>query len=116
NTDHNVKVHDSEAVQLRSIVEQVLGRFSEHITRLEIHLSDENAGKGGQDDKRCLLEARMENRKPTAVSDVAGTVIAAVEGAAGKMARMIEREVGRLRDSRREHPVLVPEASDSPIE
>lgn len=101
NTDHNLKVHDSEAGQLKDIVKGVLGRFAEHITRLEIHLSDENASKRGQDDKRCLLEARPEGRKPTAVSHQAATLILAVEGAAEKMARAIDSDLGRERAHRR---------------
>ena len=109
NTDHNLKIHESEAAQLRRIVEGSLTRFTQHITRVEMHLSDENAGKGGQDDKRCLLEARLEARKPIAVSHEAGTVILAVEGAAGKMARSLESDVGRRRDSRRHHADSVPD-------
>ena len=60
NTDHNLKVTDLEAGQLKGIVDGFLGRFVGHITRVEIHLSDENASKRGQDDKRCLLEARPD--------------------------------------------------------
>ena len=109
NTDHNLKIHESEATQLRGIVEGRLSRFTQHITRVEMHLSDENAGKGGGDDKRCLLEARLEARKPIAVRHEAGTVILAVEGAVGKMARSIESDVGRRRDGRRHHTDSVPD-------
>ncbi|MEP7244146.1 MAG: ribosomal subunit interface protein [Gammaproteobacteria bacterium] len=116
NTDHNLKVHESEAAQLRGIVAGALSRFEEHITRVEMHLSDENANKGGQDDKRCLLEARLEARKPIAVSHLAGTVILAVEGAAGKMARSIESDVGRRRDTRRHHTDPVPDDPEAQSE
>jgi len=101
NTDHNLKVHDSEAGPLKGIVEGVLGRFVGHITRVEIHLSDENAAKRSQDDKRCLLEARPEGRKPIAVSHQAATLILAVEGASEKMARAIDSDIGRQRSNRR---------------
>lgn len=101
NTDHNLKVHESETAQLHRIVEGALGRFEAHITRVEMHLSDENAGKGGPDDKRCLLEARLEGRKPVAASHLAGSLILAVEGAAGKLARSIESDVGRRAATRK---------------
>jgi hypothetical protein len=101
NTDHNLKVHDSEAEQLKAIVEGVLGRFADHITRVEMHLSDENASKRSEDDKRCLLEARPEGRNPIAVSHQAATLILAVEGASEKMARAIDSDVGRRRSQRR---------------
>jgi hypothetical protein len=101
NTDHNLKVHDSEAGQLRGIVEGFIGRFAGHITRVEIHLSDENASKRSQDDKRCLLEARPEGRNPIAVSHLAPTLILAVEGASEKLARAIDSDIGRQRANRR---------------
>lgn len=101
NTDHNLKVHESEAGQLRAIVQDVIGRFAEHITRVEMHLSDENASKRGDDDKRCLLEARPEGRNPVAVSHQASTLILAVEGAAEKLARAMDSDIGRQRSHRR---------------
>ncbi len=108
NTDQSLKVHESEASQLRQIVESSLGRFEEHITRVEMHLSDENANKGGQDDKRCVLEARLEGYKPVAVSHVAGSLTLAVEGAAGKLARSIDSDVGRRTAVRRHRTDPVP--------
>jgi hypothetical protein len=101
NTDHNLKVTDSEAGQLKGLVDGVLGRFAGHLTRVEIHLSDENASKRGQDDKRCLLEARPEGRRPIAVSHTASNLILAVEGASEKMARAIDSDIGRQRSQRR---------------
>jgi hypothetical protein len=101
NTDHNLTVHDSEAGQLRSIVEGSLGRFASHITRVEMHLSDENASRRSADDKRCLLEARPEGRNPIAVSHQASTLLLAVEGASEKMARAIDSDIGRQRSQRR---------------
>jgi ribosome-associated translation inhibitor RaiA len=95
NTDHSVKVHDSESAQLLRIVEGAVSRFEKDITRVEMHLSDENAAGGSPDDKRCLLEARIKGRKPLAVSHLADSVILAVEGAAEKLARSIESDVGR---------------------
>ena len=101
NTDHNLKVHDSEAGQLRAIVQDVIGRFADHITRVEMHLSDENASKRSDDDKRCLLEARPEGRNPIAVSHLASTLLLAVEGASEKLARAIDSDIGRQRSQRR---------------
>jgi hypothetical protein len=101
NTDHNLKVHESEAGQLRAIVQDVIGRFADHITRVEMHLSDENASKRSEDDKRCLLEARPEGRNPVAVSHQASTLILAVEGAAEKLARAMDSDIGRQRSHRR---------------
>ncbi|MBE0614633.1 MAG: HPF/RaiA family ribosome-associated protein [Burkholderiales bacterium] len=95
NTDHNIEVHEALAAHLRSTVEVALNRFSDHITRVEMHLSDESADKSGQNDKHCLLEARIKGRQPIAVTYEAVSLGQAVEGAAGKLVRSIESALGR---------------------
>ena len=83
---------------------QVLGlslhKINDHITRLEVHLSDEDSHKSGQEGKRCMIEARLEGRQPIAVAHQAVTLDQAVDGAAGKLARLIESTLGRLRDQK----------------
>ena len=73
-----------------------LDRFSQHITRIEVHLSDENADKSGESDKRCLIEARLEGRQPEVASDQAATIEGAYSGAAKKLQRALETTLGRL--------------------
>ena len=34
------------------MVERILGRFSDHVTTIEVHLDDENGAKGGADGAR----------------------------------------------------------------
>jgi hypothetical protein len=48
-----------------------LARFK--VTRLEVHLADENSDKFGINDKRCLIEARPVNMQPVAVTNHADT-------------------------------------------
>ncbi len=99
NTDGNVEGHEALATQVNSTVESALKRFSDHITRVEVQLSDENSDKkGGNDEMRCVLEARLEGRKPIAVTHHAATVDQAVDGAADKLTKLIESTLGRLRD------------------
>ena len=95
NSDHNIEVHEALAAHLRASVEAALSHFSEQITRVEMHLSDENAEKSGQHDKRCLLEARLKGRQPIAVTHEAESLGQAVDGAADKLARSIESALGR---------------------
>ena len=69
NTDHNIEGHQALAAQISGVVENALGRFSDHITQVEVHLSDENSDKkGGNDDMRCMMEAHLEGRQPIAVT------------------------------------------------
>ncbi|MFC2093971.1 HPF/RaiA family ribosome-associated protein, partial [Bacteroidota bacterium] len=64
NTDSNITESKELRDSLIALISEGLSRFSEHITRLEVHLSDENSLKEGLNDKRCLLEARLEGRQP----------------------------------------------------
>lgn len=97
NTDRNISGNDSLAQTVEEILERLLARFANQITRLEVHLSDENStSKSGVVDKRCLLEARLAGRDPTSVSDLALTVEQAVTGAAHKMVSLLESELGKL--------------------
>ena len=98
NTDHNIAGHEALSAHVNEIVKNAPVRLSEHITRVEVHLTDENGDKSGPNDKRCVMEARLEGRQPVAVTHQAATVDQAVEGAAHKLARLIESTLGRLHD------------------
>ena len=99
NTGHNIEGDEARAVEVEAAVRSRLDRFSEHITRVEVHVSDETSSeKVGINSKRCMLEARLEGRQPVAVSDQAATVAQAVGGAADKMKHMLVSTLGRLED------------------
>jgi hypothetical protein len=70
--------------------------MSDRITRVEVHLSDENGQNRGGRDQRCMMEARVQGRQPLAVTDQAESLEQAVAGAAGKLARLIESTLGRV--------------------
>ena len=101
NTDNNLNVHEAFGDKLEGLLAEELSRFSEHITRLEVHLSDENGSKHGLNDKKCLLEARLEGRQPIAVTQVANDYEQALHGAVGKLKSSLDTIVGRLRDHNR---------------
>ncbi|HUF92636.1 MAG TPA: HPF/RaiA family ribosome-associated protein [Candidatus Limnocylindria bacterium] len=96
NTDNHIEGREALATRVEAVVQESLRRFSDQITRVEVHLSDENSHKGG-DDKRCMMEARLEGRRPTAVTHQAATLDQAIDGAADKLQRSIESTLGRLR-------------------
>lgn len=101
NTDHNIEGHAALAARVSGVVESALSRLSDRITRVEIHLSDENSDKkGGSQAMRCVMEARLEGRPPVAVTHHAGSVDDAVAGAVAKLERLLESTLGRLRDGR----------------
>jgi len=100
NTDHHITGHEALAAQVHGAVESALSRFSDRITRVEVHLSDDNGDKFGPNDKRCVMEARLEGRPPVAVTHCASSLDLAIDGAAGELARLIDRTLGRLHDQR----------------
>lgn len=109
NTDRNIEGREALADQCRGVVENALSRVSDQITRVEVHVSDENSDKkGGHDDMRCMMEARLEGRQPIAVTHQAASVDQAVNGAADKLNRMIESTIGRLRDHKSRKTDLSP--------
>src|SRR2546423_12992756 len=61
-----------------------LSRFSDHLTRLEVHFSEDAAADDGLD-QRCVLEARPAGRRSVAVSHHAGSVAEACRGATPKL-------------------------------
>jgi len=97
NTDKNISVHEAFGTKLNDLLSKELSRFSEHITRLEVHLSDENGSKEGLNDKKCLLEARLEGRQPIAVSGLANTYELAVNSAIDKLKASLDTILGRIR-------------------
>lgn len=80
-----------------SQLEDALRRYDDSITRLEVHLGDENAGKQGDNDKRCMIEARIKGRDPVAVTQLAGTLDQAVHGATDKLLKSLSSALGHLR-------------------
>ena len=100
-TDHNIDGREEFASYVKGVVESTLSRFSDMITRVDVHLRDENGEKTGPDDKRCMMEVRLEGRQPTAVTHLAATLGEAVDGAAEKLKRSIESMMDRLKDVRR---------------
>lgn len=100
NTDSNIKGDDALAQQVEAVVRNTLERFSGQITRVSIHLSDENSNKEfGAEDKRRLLEARLAGLQPVSVSHQAATLEPAVDGAVEKLKRCPRqhpRAVGQL--------------------
>ncbi len=98
NTDHNIEGHQGLNTYIQGLVESGLDRHSSHITRVEVHLTDENGGKTGPDDKKCVMEARLEGRQPFAVTCHADTTGKAAEGALDKLLRMIDHTLEKQRD------------------
>jgi hypothetical protein len=90
NTDKNIEGHERLETFFTGELEKDLARFEDKITRIEVHLGDENSGdKGGVDDKRCMIEARPAKLQPIAVSAHADTIEKAFFLAAEKIKKTL---------------------------
>lgn len=76
---------------IRGEIESEIGRFAERITRVEVHLGDQNGPRGGPDDKRCMMEARPAGSQPVVVESHGSEFHAVVTDAAGKLKRLLSR-------------------------
>lgn len=110
NTDTTIERHSGLDDHVNSVVEAALHRFAEQISRVEVHLSDNNSQKSADGDNRCLMEARITGYQPIAVSSHAATLHQAIAGAAEKLKRAIDSALGRL-ESKRHAPAPLPEAA-----
>ena len=113
NTDKTIERNAGLDEHVQTVVNSAISRFSEHITRVEVHLSDNNSQKSADGDNRCLMEARVTGYQPIAVSDHSATLHQAISGAAEKLKRAIDSALGRLHDSKRHAKADVPAEVDA---
>lgn len=90
NTDNNTSASEEFRAPLVIMISEGLSRFSNQLSRLEVHLTDENGPKDGVNDKRCLIEARPEGMQPVAVTFHSDTYESSVEGAIEMLATSLD--------------------------
>lgn len=98
NTDKTISGEERNQDFFSSQISKGLNRYESYITRIEVHLSDENGKKEGRNNIQCLLEARIEGRKPIAVSNQSETTELAVSGAIDKLKASLETILGRIQN------------------
>ncbi|TVS05940.1 MAG: HPF/RaiA family ribosome-associated protein [Rhodobacteraceae bacterium] len=100
NTDNNIAGREDVVRYVESVVQSKLGAISSEITRIEVHLKDENGPKHGPDEKRCMVEARLQGRQPVSATDAADNLQSAVTGAVDKLRNVLDRAIGKARERR----------------
>lgn len=94
-TDKNITGSEVFTAPYVAQIEETLGRYSNHITRIEVHLSDEDGSKNGVGAMRCMIEARVDGRQPIAVINQDDTHEQAVNGAINKLKASLDTIMGR---------------------
>lgn len=100
NTSNGIDNKDTLERWADTEIKQKLSRFAEDVTRVEIHLSDENHDKTGGTDKCCVMEARLAHHQPLAVTQHAASLDEAFRGAADKLKTLLDNTLGRLNSHR----------------
>ena len=96
-TDNHIEGTEAMALWASNTVKTTLDRFASQITRVEVHLRDENAGKKNTAESiQCTMEARLEGHQPLALKHQGANFNQAIEGAAEKMSRLIDSTLGRV--------------------
>lgn len=90
NTDNNVEGNARLKTYITEEIGTALARFEDKVTRLEVHLGDENSDKSGVNDKRCLIEARPINMQPIAVTNYSESSEKAFHGALDKIKKVLD--------------------------
>lgn len=96
NTDTHIQGDDRLAEVAEQIIASALGHLTGRLSRIEVHLADVNAGKGGTDDIRCTVEARPEGMQPQTASHSDANVEAALRGGGKKIRALLDSEFGKL--------------------
>jgi hypothetical protein len=101
-TDNHVPGDERLNEYAQDLIGGAMARFEDRVTRVEVHLGDENgAGKHAEDDKRCTLEARLAGLQPVAVTHHAATVKDSLGGAVQKLEKVLNGIVEREQEKHR---------------
>lgn len=95
NSDNTIKASEAEVAEMEASVRSRLDRFSDRLTRIEVHISDANADSDVGNDTVCTVEARPKGLDPVTATDHAPSVGAALSGALGKIVTVLERTFAR---------------------
>ena len=98
NTDKTISGAERQQDYYTVLLQEELEKYQSQITRIEVHLSDENGKKEGRNDILCLLEARVEGRQPMVVSCQDDSVELAFSGAIDKLKASLKTIIGRIQN------------------
>lgn len=108
-TDDHIQGGESLIQWVEQEAQSKLSRFREYLTRVEVYFSDTNAGKGGVDDKRCVIEARPANHQPLSAQADASKVADAFSAALEKIIRVVGDDQDRHRARQGHETIRTPD-------
>ena len=115
NSDNHIQGDIRFQEWVRTVVECAVEHYQDDLTRVEVHLGDENGQKSGPDDMRCQMEARPKGHQPISVTHKAETLDLAVDGAAEKLSHALEHLFGKLRNKRAANTQTIPDGPNEAL-
>lgn len=97
NTDKNIQGAEILETSVSEKISKSLKRFSDKITRIEIHLSVQNAQKVSTGDIQCKIEARLEGLQPILVAAKSNSKEKALNDAIAKMKAVLVKVTGKMK-------------------
>lgn len=95
NTSNNLEGRQAIIDELEATVRDRLSRFEDRLTRVELHVGDENGERSVGGDIRCQIEARPAGQGPVSVSDQSDSIDQAASGALTKLTTALDRSFGK---------------------
>ena len=107
-TDRNLVIDAELEARIASNAATALANLSARIIRVDLHLTDQSAGRKAGAHVRCLAEAHPSGLPPVAVTHDAGDARSALEGAVAGLASTLGHTFERLADKGRHQTVHRP--------
>ncbi len=98
NTDKNIQGTETLETIVSKKINHELKHFVDKITRIEVHLSDQNALKAGTDDIQCKIEARVKGVQPVMVISKSSSKEKALDIAVNKMKVTLDSIIGKMKN------------------
>ncbi len=95
-TDKNIDGSEAFRERTEADLAGALTRFENRLTRLEVHVRNESAGRPTGDDFRCLIRARPAGMDPVTATHHAATLLEALHGATDKLETLLTSKFERL--------------------
>ena len=97
-TDKNIEGGSRFSEYFSAEIKEQLVRYNEIVTRIEVHVTDENGSKTSPNDKKCVIEAKVEKKQPIAVTANADSPEKAFFEAVEKMQRVLDTTVEKIKE------------------
>jgi len=100
-TDHHLVIDTEIEARIASTTAEALAAFGPRLIRVDLHLTDQSAGRRAGAHVRCVAEAHPAGLAPVTVSHDAPDVKGALDGAVAALTSTLGHTLSRLTDKSR---------------